>query len=139
MLGQGYTLQSEVLGETRQINVYVPPGYATGSAAYPVLYLIDGGVEQRYRTDGFDAVIGEPLAGLFVAETFLRQPDLFDGYISVDPSLWWDNAALDLQARAGDGVSFNYEVMDDEEHSTIYHRAARDALRVVFANSASGE
>lgn len=247
VLGRSYTLQSEALGEARRINVYVPAGYAGGTAAYPVLYLIDGGVEQdfvhiaglsqhasisgsfremivvgvetvdrrrelafpavsdaslrdeypthgesakfrafiadevkpwveqRYRTDGFDAVMGESLAGLFVAETFLCQPNLFDGYIAIDPSLWWDNAALALEARklvashgegehvfymavangvaqmrfgqgvlaqvmnmaAPDGVSFTYEVMDDEEHSTIYHRAALNALRIVFANPAA--
>jgi predicted alpha/beta superfamily hydrolase len=129
-------------------------------------------VEQRYRTDGFDAVMGESLAGLFVTETFLKQPQAFDGYIAIDPSLWWDKEALSraapdllarqpaegrtlfmaiadagLQMRAGqammaaavkavapDGLTFTYVQMLDEQHGTIYHRAALDALRVVFAN-----
>lgn len=47
-------------------------------------------VEQTYRTSGQDAVMGESLAGLFVIETLFRAPDLFDDYIAVSPSLWWE-------------------------------------------------
>jgi predicted alpha/beta superfamily hydrolase len=29
-----------------------------------------------------------------VVETFLLEPDLFDGYLAFDPSLWWNGGAL---------------------------------------------
>jgi predicted alpha/beta superfamily hydrolase len=48
-------------------------------------------VRARYRTSGRDALIGESLAGLFTMETFLREPDLFDDYVAVSPSLWWED------------------------------------------------
>jgi predicted alpha/beta superfamily hydrolase len=51
-------------------------------------------VKARYRTTGETAVVGESLAGLFVVETFLLEPDLFDTYIAVDPSLWWNERKL---------------------------------------------
>ncbi|HJR58382.1 MAG TPA: alpha/beta hydrolase-fold protein [Vicinamibacterales bacterium] len=51
-------------------------------------------VKERYRTTGETAVVGESLAGLFVVETFLREPDLFDSYIAFDPSLWWNDLKL---------------------------------------------
>lgn len=51
-------------------------------------------VKERYRTTAEAAVMGESLAGLFVVETFLREPELFDTYIAVDPSLWWNDAKL---------------------------------------------
>jgi predicted alpha/beta superfamily hydrolase len=51
-------------------------------------------VRARYRTTGETAVVGESLAGLFVVETFLREPDLFGAYLAFDPSLWWDRARL---------------------------------------------
>ena len=31
---------------------------------------------------------------LFVLETLVLQPDLFDTYIAFDPSLWWNGGAL---------------------------------------------
>jgi predicted alpha/beta superfamily hydrolase len=57
-------------------------------------------VEARFRTNGRRAVIGESLAGLFIVETFLKQPKLFDGYIAISPSLWWDNGSLAKAAPA---------------------------------------
>jgi predicted alpha/beta superfamily hydrolase len=51
-------------------------------------------VKTRYRTTAESAVIGESLAGLFVVETLLTDPDLFDIYVAVDPSVWWNDAAL---------------------------------------------
>ena len=33
-------------------------------------------------------------AGLFVVETLLREPDLFDTYIALDPSLWWNDRKM---------------------------------------------
>jgi predicted alpha/beta superfamily hydrolase len=51
-------------------------------------------VKSRYRTTDETAIVGESLAGLFVVETLLLEPELFDTYIAIDPSLWWDDAAL---------------------------------------------
>jgi predicted alpha/beta superfamily hydrolase len=51
-------------------------------------------VKKRYRTANETAIVGESLAGLFVVETFLLEPDLFDTYIAFDPSLWWNNQKL---------------------------------------------
>lgn len=51
-------------------------------------------INKRYRTTGRKGIIGESLAGLFVAETFFLKPDLFDFYIAFDPSLWWNDKYL---------------------------------------------
>jgi predicted alpha/beta superfamily hydrolase len=51
-------------------------------------------VKRRYRTSKETAIVGESLAGLFVVETFLLEPDLFDTYIAFDPSLWWNDQKL---------------------------------------------
>lgn len=51
-------------------------------------------IKGRYRTTNERAIVGESLAGLFVVETFLLEPDLFDTYIAFDPSLWWNNQKL---------------------------------------------
>ena len=57
-------------------------------------------VRSRYRCTGHSAIIGESLAGLFVVETFLTEPDLFDRYIALSPSLWWNRGEL-VQSVAG--------------------------------------
>jgi hypothetical protein len=57
-------------------------------------------VQARYRTSGRDAVIGESLAGLFVVETLFEAPALFDDYVAVSPSLWWENMRYGREAAA---------------------------------------
>lgn len=47
-------------------------------------------IRMFYRVGDETAIIGESLAGLFVVETLFLQPDLFDTYIALDPSLWWN-------------------------------------------------
>jgi len=51
-------------------------------------------IRERYRTTAETAIVGESLAGLFVMETLLLEPALFDTYIAFDPSLWWNGQAL---------------------------------------------
>jgi predicted alpha/beta superfamily hydrolase len=60
-------------------------------------------VDKQFRTSGERLLVGHSLAGLFVLDTFLEKPDLFDAYIASDPSLWWDNNLLarKLSARRG--------------------------------------
>ena len=175
-IGQTHLLTWGEEVPARHINVYLPQGYGESEDRYPVLYLIDGGVNQdflhvagtsalnamwgrsepvivvgittrdrraeligtkgnaeerkqfptagnaasfrafirdkvkpmveaEYRTNGDDAVIGESLAGLFIVETWLAEPALFDRYAAINPSLWWNDVALGKSAETtvGDG------------------------------------
>lgn len=171
VIGETVRLASQMLGEQRVVNVYLPPGYRKGTERYPVLYMPDGGIEEdfphvtgvidvsirnqvirplivvgienterrrdltpptevaedraaaphaggaarfrqflrdelkpyvaaHYRATAESAIVGESLAGLFVLDTLLIEPTLFDSYISVDPSLWWNAQALVRSAPA---------------------------------------
>lgn len=51
-------------------------------------------IRSRYRTTDETAIVGESLAGWFVIETFLLEPDLFTTYLAFDPSLWWNDGSL---------------------------------------------
>lgn len=242
VIGRSYALPSAVMGQTREINVWLPPGYAASGQTYPVLYVLDGGqdqdfhhisgiaqlgtivgttrdviivgiasvdrrnelalptedaeliaryptqghsdrfrrfigeevqpfIESRLRTSGETALMGESLAGLFVVETFLKEPQMFDAYVAVSPSLWWDGGRLARQSGAhlrdhsndprtliltlGDegemmqapmdvltanlrdhalpGVKWDFTPRPSESHATIYHGAALDAFRRLYA------
>lgn len=193
VIGDTFTIDSKILGETRRINVYTPPGLVESpEVRLPVLYMPDGGVAEdflhvaglvqvsvgngtmrpfllvgienterrrdmtgptenpedkkiaprvggseafrrflreelmpqvkgRYRTAPETAIVGESLAGLFVVETFLLEPDLFDTYIAFDPSLWWNNRKLvkdageRLRARPRPGKALYLASSDEKE------------------------
>ncbi len=61
-------------------------------------------IRARYRTSDERALIGESLAGLFVVETVLRAPELFQTYVALDPSLWWNDGFLIKSAPASLGA-----------------------------------
>ncbi|HEU4718716.1 MAG TPA: alpha/beta hydrolase-fold protein [Bacteroidia bacterium] len=51
-------------------------------------------IEKKYRTTASKTIIGESLGGLLATEILLKKPALFNKYIIVSPSLWWDNGSL---------------------------------------------
>lgn len=55
-------------------------------------------IDSSYRTNGHNMLIGHSYAGLFTLNTFLRHTDLFDIYLALDPSLWWDQGKLSEEA-----------------------------------------
>jgi predicted alpha/beta superfamily hydrolase len=57
-------------------------------------------IDRRVRGNGQTAIVGESLAGLFIVETFFEEPQLFDLYIALSPSLWWNAQDLVGGARA---------------------------------------
>lgn len=78
-------------------------------------------IERRYRTTSERAIVGESLAGLFVVETLFREPDMFNRYIAMDPSLWWNDHQLVRKA------SDNIKALGDRK------------LRLWFAGSNAGD
>jgi predicted alpha/beta superfamily hydrolase len=161
-------LQSDVLGEKRVLNIYLPEGYQKADTTkYPVVYLLDGSADEdfihisglyqfssfpwvarvpksivvgiatvdrrrdftyptaiekdrtKYKTAGRSGnfisfiekelqpfiertfsvndsktIIGQSLGGLLATEVLFTKPHLFNQYIIISPSLWWDNGSL---------------------------------------------
>lgn len=64
-----------------------------GSAAF--ISFIDDEVipliEKSYRVNDSSTIIGQSLGGLLATEILYRHSNMFDNYLIVSPSLWWDN------------------------------------------------
>ncbi|WMN12090.1 alpha/beta hydrolase-fold protein [Marivirga salinae] len=57
-------------------------------------------IEAKFKTDSSKTIIGQSLGGLFATQILFEKPELFDNYIIVSPSLWWDDEKLlDEQAK----------------------------------------
>lgn len=57
-------------------------------------------ISHSFRTNGHNMLIGHSYGGLFTVNTFLRHTTLFDVYLAVDPSLWWDQGKLTDEAAS---------------------------------------
>lgn len=167
-IGETIEIQSEILDESRTINIYLPNNYSRDSSKkYPVIYLLDGSkdedfihvsglvqfcsfswiniiqesivvgignidrkkdftypstleidrkefptsgksnlfinfianelqslISENYRTTDNKTIIGQSLGGLLATEILFKRPELFDNYIIVSPSLWWDDEKI---------------------------------------------
>lgn len=165
-IGKTDKIKSNILGESRTLNIYLPEGYHPDSAkTYPVIYLLDGSanedfihvaglvqfltmtetmpaaivvgignvdrkrdftfpttnakdkkdypttgqsakfirfigkelqpyIEKNYKTNGIKTLSGQSLGALLATEVLLKAPSLFNQYLIVSPSLWWDDESL---------------------------------------------
>lgn len=51
-------------------------------------------IEKKYKTNDSKTIIGQSLGGLLGTEILLKKPALFNKYVIVSPSLWWNNGSL---------------------------------------------
>lgn len=168
VIGETFTLRSQILGEDRQVLVHRPNGYDASKQIYPTLYLLDGDthfhhttgiidflsrngrmpqmlvvalpntdrtrdltpvtstdtannfptaggadnflafitqeliphIEANYRTAPYRVLVGHSFGGLFAVHALLKQPQSFNAYVSISPSLWWNGGALMEGARS---------------------------------------
>lgn len=56
-------------------------------------------LKSKYTIDDMSTIIGHSTGGLFVLNTYIHQPDVFDNYLAIDPSLWWDKENLLNQSK----------------------------------------
>jgi predicted alpha/beta superfamily hydrolase len=69
----------------------------TGSSAKFMSFIgkeLEPFIQKKYKTNNTKTIIGQSLGGLLAVEILLKNPGLFDNYIIVSPSLWWDNESL---------------------------------------------
>ena len=51
-------------------------------------------VNAHFRTNNFNVLGGHSIGGLFVTYAAIHQPALFDRFIAVSPSLWWQGGIM---------------------------------------------
>jgi predicted alpha/beta superfamily hydrolase len=60
-------------------------------------------IQKRYRGNKKGMLIGQSLGGLLATEILLKHTSLFDKYVIISPSLWWDNGSL-LQEKTKESI-----------------------------------
>ncbi|MBC2845373.1 alpha/beta hydrolase [Winogradskyella flava] len=56
-------------------------------------------INNKYPAENNSTIIGHSTGGLFVLYTFLNHDNVFDNYLAIDPSLWWDKEQLVKEAE----------------------------------------
>jgi len=56
-------------------------------------------IDSIYPTEPFRMLIGHSFGALTVMNTFTHHTNLFNAYVSIDPSMWWDNKKLLIETK----------------------------------------
>jgi uncharacterized protein len=51
-------------------------------------------VEAQYRIAPYRVLVGHSFGGLTAMNALLHRPPIFQGYLAIDPSIWWDDHVL---------------------------------------------
>ncbi len=51
-------------------------------------------IDRNYNTNGYRMLVGHSFGGIFAVQALLTQGDLYDSYIAISPSMWWDDQSL---------------------------------------------
>lgn len=82
-------------------------------------------VNAEYRTTVTKTIIGQSLGGLLATEILLKKPELFDHYIIVSPSLWWDDEKL-LDAKPANYSSNKSVYIAGGKEGEVMERTAKE-------------
>lgn len=55
-------------------------------------------IDSNFRTSGYKVLNGHSFGGLTAINILLNHTELFNAYVIIDPSLWWDDELLNKQA-----------------------------------------
>ncbi|WP_291285217.1 alpha/beta hydrolase-fold protein [Flavobacterium sp.] len=66
-------------------------------------------IEKNYKANDSKTIMGQSLGGLLTAEILLKKPTLFNKYVIVSPSIWWNNASILNQDSALFQENFNQQ------------------------------
>jgi predicted alpha/beta superfamily hydrolase len=51
-------------------------------------------IAKEYKVNDSKMIIGQSFGGLLTTEILIKKPQLFNKYVIISPSLWWDNGSL---------------------------------------------
>lgn len=83
-------------------------------------------IEQHYKTAPFRTFCGHSLGGLMSVYTLLKHSNMFNAYIAISPSLWWDEQYVLKQAKTWkpDFTNKKYLFFSDGSEGGQFHKDA---------------
>ncbi|AMA49597.1 MULTISPECIES: alpha/beta hydrolase [Flavobacterium] len=84
-------------------------------------------ISKNYTTTNEKTIIGQSLGGLLATEILFKKPHLFDQYIIISPSLWWNDGEL---------LKLNPDVLKEnfQQNKSIYIGVGKEGLGPIFDN-----
>lgn len=63
-------------------------------------------LDKNYRTEARRTLVGHSLGGQFALNAYMDKNSIFNAYISIDPSLWWDEVTMNNKVNTINPICF---------------------------------
>ncbi|MCL6220327.1 alpha/beta hydrolase-fold protein [Zunongwangia pacifica] len=85
-------------------------------------------IEKKYKAAPYRIIVGHSLGGLFNVYTFFKEPNLFNAYLTISPSLWYPNSLISEQLEKGFTIN-------PENHTSFYMTLATENSGTMRGNT----
>ena len=94
-------------------------------------------VKKRYPSNGINLVHGHSYGGLFLAYVIANDPGVFDGYMLLDPAMWWNDKEVSksLEEKLPGMSSKGKAVYIAGRAGTAFKGMGVDSLQTAFAKA----
>ena len=64
-------------------------------------------IDKKYRTKPYRTLAGHSLGGLLTLNSYMDKNSIFNAFLSIDPSIWWDEEMMKNKVNSISPVSLN--------------------------------
>ena len=64
-------------------------------------------VDEKYKTEPFRTLVGHSLGGLLTLNSYMDENSVFNAYISIDPSIWWNEEMMKNKVDSTSSISLD--------------------------------
>ena len=100
-------------------------------------------IDKNYRTEPFRTLVGHSLGGLLTLNSYMDKNSIFNAYISIDPSIWWDEEMMKNKVDSISSISLNKKLYiataNQGEASYERNKKRHDALYALMQRKSKGE
>ena len=100
-------------------------------------------IDENYRTKPVRTLVGHSLGGLLTLNSFLDKNSIFDSYISIDPSIWWDEETMKTKVDSITPDSLNKKLYiataNQGEANFERNKKRHDHFYALLKDKATGE
>lgn len=100
-------------------------------------------IDKNYRTEPHRTLIGHSLGGLLTLNSYMDENSIFNSYISIDPSIWWDDEMMKNKVDAISMVTKSKKLYiataNQGEANYKRNKKRHDALYALLEKKSDGE
>ena len=99
-------------------------------------------IDKNYKTSNFRTLFGHYLGGMITLNSYMDKNSIFDAYIAMDPSIWWDAEMMHNKVDAISPISIHKKLYiataNQGEANSERNKKRHDALYALIEKKSDG-